>query len=260
MPAVKDVGEPGAGEPHARFDGGPEETGTNRLEPHDASASRLPDRDPFGCDVAPLTSGSGFETNHTIERGGAAVSRTRTLGRLAFLVVGVATAAMTSAAPALPVDGAAQDVVAGSGKVTFPDFPSAGQSTTEQFIVSAHSGALGEDPHGQITFHSPLLVSHQAKADVICMTVTGNVARIGGIFEEPVTYAPELAPPNQPPLFRWFELVVQDNGSPGQAADTSNSIIFFDRPRPPEFSPCSFPTGPLLPVDSGNYTVEDALP
>jgi hypothetical protein len=30
MPTVKDVGEPCAGEPHARFDGGWEETGTSR--------------------------------------------------------------------------------------------------------------------------------------------------------------------------------------------------------------------------------------
>ena len=33
MPAVKDVGEPCAGEPHARFDGGREETNANRHHP-----------------------------------------------------------------------------------------------------------------------------------------------------------------------------------------------------------------------------------
>ena len=31
MPAVKDVGEPCEGEPHARFDGGREETNASRL-------------------------------------------------------------------------------------------------------------------------------------------------------------------------------------------------------------------------------------
>jgi len=40
MPTVKDVGEPCAGEPHARFDGGREETGASRLWPR--GAWRLP--------------------------------------------------------------------------------------------------------------------------------------------------------------------------------------------------------------------------
>jgi hypothetical protein len=40
MPAVKDVGEPCAGEPHARFDGGQEETSASRPRP--CGAPRLP--------------------------------------------------------------------------------------------------------------------------------------------------------------------------------------------------------------------------
>ena len=40
MPPVKDVGEPGAGEPHARFDGGREETSASRPRPH--GVRRLP--------------------------------------------------------------------------------------------------------------------------------------------------------------------------------------------------------------------------
>jgi hypothetical protein len=43
MPAVKDVGEPCAGEPHARFDGGREETGASRPRRAEPGASRLPD-------------------------------------------------------------------------------------------------------------------------------------------------------------------------------------------------------------------------
>jgi hypothetical protein len=43
MPAVKNVGEPCAGEPHARFDGGREETGTGRHSRAEPGASRLPD-------------------------------------------------------------------------------------------------------------------------------------------------------------------------------------------------------------------------
>ncbi len=44
MPAVKDVGEPCAGEPHARFDGGREETNASRPRRTAPGASRLPDR------------------------------------------------------------------------------------------------------------------------------------------------------------------------------------------------------------------------
>src|SRR5215207_6604125 len=44
MPAVKNVGEPCAGEPHARFDGGREETRDNRPRRATPGASRLPDQ------------------------------------------------------------------------------------------------------------------------------------------------------------------------------------------------------------------------
>src|SRR3954453_16033976 len=43
MPAVKNVGEPCAGEPHARFDGGREETSDTRPRRATPGASRLPD-------------------------------------------------------------------------------------------------------------------------------------------------------------------------------------------------------------------------
>ena len=46
MPAVKNVGEPCAGEPHARIDGGREETGTTRQVRAEPGASRLPDHPP----------------------------------------------------------------------------------------------------------------------------------------------------------------------------------------------------------------------
>jgi hypothetical protein len=43
MPAVKNVGEPCAGEPHARFDGGREETNVSRPRRATPGTSRLPD-------------------------------------------------------------------------------------------------------------------------------------------------------------------------------------------------------------------------
>jgi hypothetical protein len=174
---------------------------------------------------------------------------------LLLLAAVAATTALALAPPSSADESPSQDIVAGSGKVTFPDFPTPGESTTEQFIVSAHSGALGEDPHGQMTFHSPLLVSQQAKAEVTCMTVTSNRARIGGIYEEPVIYAPSTF--DGP--FRWFELIVEDNGPPGGASDRLTALIFFDN-RPPDFNPCDVDSPELFQVVEGNFTVNDATP
>jgi hypothetical protein len=51
MPTVKNVGEPCAGEPHARFDGGREETSDSRPRRATSGASRLPDQPPRALDV-----------------------------------------------------------------------------------------------------------------------------------------------------------------------------------------------------------------
>src|SRR5687768_5367759 len=69
----------------------------------------------------------------------------------------------------LPVTGPPRDIVVGSGSATFADVPSPGESTREHFRVNAHSGALGEDPQGKLTFDSPFLADGAATADVICM-------------------------------------------------------------------------------------------
>jgi hypothetical protein len=144
-----------------------------------------------------------------------------------------------------------QDFVAGSGKISFQNFPNPGDTAVEQYIVSAHSGPAGEDPDGQITFHSPFLASSQAKADVTCMVVSGNHAVVGGIYEEPVSYLGVM--------IRWIVLVIDDNGSPGQATDRMNSVVFIDRPRPPGFSPCNFDLPTDYAVEQGNFTVKDSV-
>jgi hypothetical protein len=126
-----------------------------------------------------------------------------------------------------------------------------GEVVTEQFIVSAHSGPNGEDPDGQITFHSPSLESSQAKADVTCVVVSGNHAQVGGIFPETISYAGFR--------IKWFELIVDDNGPPGQATDTMNAVVFLDRPRPPGFSPCNFVFPTDFQVEEGNFTVTDGV-
>jgi hypothetical protein len=146
-------------------------------------------------------------------------------------------------------NGPPEDVVVGSGKITFPasdPFP----EVTEQYVVSAHSSPAGDDPQGQITVHSPLAESNEEKADVTCMTVTGNLAHVGGTFEHPFQYGQFQ--------IRWWEVIIQDNGPPGQAADAVNSFAFIDRPRPPGFSPCNFDAPPDFPVGEGNYDVYDA--
>jgi hypothetical protein len=147
--------------------------------------------------------------------------------------------------------GPPQDTVTGSGKVTSPDFPNPGDLLTEQFIVSARSGPAGEDPDGLITLRSPLLDVPEATADVTCMIVAGSHAQVGGMFREPVGYDGFT--------LRWIEVIVDDNGSPGQAADTMNSFVFIDRPRPPGFSPCNFLAPTDFPVEQGNYTVTDGV-
>ena len=175
--------------------------------------------------------------------------------RRALLLLAIAGAAGTTAgAIAAPSDvgngngnGPPQDMVVGSAKIFFgPEF---GGPVTEQYIVSAHSGPAGDDPEGQITVHSPLLESAQAKADVECMVVSGNHARVGGVFEPAIQYAGFR--------IRHWEVIIDDNGSPGQAPDAANAFAFLDRPRPPGFSPCNF-EAPTVPVEEGNYNVNDA--
>jgi hypothetical protein len=171
----------------------------------------------------------------------------------AVAVLGVLGFASTGGAGAAPAQyqyaGPPQDIVTGSGKITGPG-PD-GSIVTEQFIVSAHSGPNGEDPDGQITFHSPLLESNQAKADVTCMVVSGNHAQVGAMYPESIGYAGFH--------LKWIEVIIDDNGSPGQADDTMNVFVFLDRPRPPGFSPCNFTASTDFQVEEGNFTVTDGV-
>jgi hypothetical protein len=173
------------------------------------------------------------------------------LRRLGLLLAFAALAAGATVAVAAPGDGNGngppQDIVVGSGKVTFP--PELG-GATDQYIVSAHSGPAGDDPRGQITLRSTAIEENENKADVTCMVVTGKRARVGGTFEHPFTYLG----------FRivGVEVIIEDNGSPGHGTDEATSFVFIDRPRPPGFSPCNF-DAETLPLDEGNYTVYDSV-
>jgi hypothetical protein len=168
------------------------------------------------------------------------------LAALLVLVLGT----MASTAGAAPP----KDSVVGSGKLTFADVPEPGVSTTEQQIVSAHSGPSGEDPSGMLKFHSPFLESNQAQAEVTCLVVSGDTAIVGGRFPEPVIYF-GLA-------YRFFAVVIRDNGPRATGPDQATGVVFRDRERPPGFSPCD-PVPPfsvLFPVEQGDYTVTDASP
>lgn len=150
--------------------------------------------------------------------------------------------------------GSPYDSVSGAVKVTFPNFPP-GQSTTEQLIVTAQDGPEGV--RGSIEFQSPLDDVGVRKADVTCMRVVANEALVGGTFREPFIYG------GQPgfPASRLLYIVVQlrDNGSPGHSVpDEVHPVVFDDRPRQPNFSPCNIPPQVWYPVDQGNFIVHDA--
>src|SRR6266699_5422113 len=95
----------------------------------------------------------------------------RTLSVL--LVAGAAVFAPVTVAAEPP-----QDFVTGSGWVSYTDFPTPGQTTVEQNIVSAHAGPLGEDPRGTLVLHSQF---GDQIATVTCLHVTGDRAVVGGV-------------------------------------------------------------------------------
>jgi hypothetical protein len=188
---------------------------------------------------------------HGMNSAGSASPGRWRLAALLVLVLGTMASTAGAAAP--------QDSVVGSGKLTFADVPEPGLSTTEQQIVNAHSGPSGEDSSGMLTFHSPLLESNQAQAEVQCLVVSGDTAIVGGRFPEPVLYG-GLA-------WRHLVFVIRDNGPRSAGPDQATGFIFIDRERPPGFLPCnsvpppaSFPVEALFPVEQGDYTVTDVSP
>jgi hypothetical protein len=166
------------------------------------------------------------------------------------VAIAVAVAAAVGGALALPGSSGARSSaftsVTGSGKVTFPDFPSAGVNAIEQFAVSAHDGPHG--PTGTIVVHSPLYSIDPGIVDVTCIVVNGNDAVVGGTFREPFTFLGSR--------ISQFGIMIHDNGSPGAGLpDEIHPVEFVDRPRPPSFSPCNLHLPTEFPLDSGNYVL-----
>jgi hypothetical protein len=145
------------------------------------------------------------------------------LALLGVLVVGV------SSAPAAPGVGGPWDRASGAGKVLNQD---------RFFNVSAQNGPQGVNGH--ITLDTG---PARAKADVNCLIVVGNTARVGGTVTKS----------NDPsfPEGQNIAIYLEDNGSPGKDNDR------FDAHR-------SLCTNPLIdqnarPLESGNVVVNSAL-
>ena len=141
--------------------------------------------------------------------------------------------------------GSPYSFVAGSGKVTFPNFPEQGVSTTAQFMISGHDGPGG--PSGTIIVRSPVYSIEPAIADVMCVVVNGNDAIVGGKFRQPFTFIGLVT-------ISHIGIIVRDNGSPGQGGpDEIHPVEFIDKVRPPTFSPCiSQPV--LFPLDEATWS------
>jgi hypothetical protein len=154
----------------------------------------------------------------------------------------------TLAAP--PNDGG-HDFAVGGGRTAVDDLG---------FGFSAHSGPLGQDPQGHMSFGlslaSPFPKVAQVTVDVTCLAVVANVATIGGEFTHvnapgggPVPFVQE----GGGGLF-----VVTDNGNPvnGQSLDQFAFVSVGNTPPTicPFFGPVA---GPLA---NGNILVHDVLP
>jgi hypothetical protein len=111
--------------------------------------------------------------------------------------------------------------------------------------VDAISGPGGEDPAGTFRVKYP---TFELRGRVICLTVAGNRASVGGIIEQS----------NEPqyPVGRAVQLAFTDNGEPGK--DTQVTYPGVD-----SATPCPVPlfdNQPELALIAGNYVVHDAQP
>jgi hypothetical protein len=161
---------------------------------------------------------------------------------LAALSVGLLLAAPAGAGASHgPKAGPPQDFVTGGAKA-LPDTPFA---LTRN--ISAHSGPLGEDPHGHMEVTESFFGHFGGR--VTCLSVAGNTASIGI----------EVVHAENPALVgTGFVVFIVDLGEPveGQGVDQ-----FGGSPTPTPPAVCPPPTPPaLFPIESGNYVVHDGQP
>lgn len=161
--------------------------------------------------------------------------------RCGIAVVVLAAVALAAAAGASPPLAS----VVGAGTVTFQDWPP-GESTTEQIVVSAVAGPLGQGPRGTIVQHSPL---GDVRADVTCLDVQGSDAIVGGTIVSGTYYGGPYAQ-----IAFWVS-----DGGPGGKSDGWTGFIF----RSVWPDPCArllqvlpfFPGVAPLPLEDGAFSV-----
>ena len=127
--------------------------------------------------------------------------------------------------------------ITGSGNVTYPDFPTQGETTVERTIISARVLPSGE-PHGSILVMSQYGFT---KADVTCMQVVGDTVYVGGTLDPGFDFYLGST-------FSQIAFGVRD-GDPDLVA----SVIL----RRTDLNPCEFLSAfePVFTVDQGDFVI-----
>jgi hypothetical protein len=187
----------------------------------------------------------------TLQRGATVtvsiVAHATTLGALTLSV-----RAISPGRDARPKDNAATKTT----KVTEPDSvkgigvrPTAGGGPRPPVTneIDAISGPTGEDAAGTFRVKYP---TFELSGRVVCLTVNGNRASVGGIVEQ--------SNESQYPVGHAIQLAFTDNGDPGVGKDTQVTYPGVDNA-----SPCPVPlfeNQPEIALIDGNYVVHDAQP
>jgi hypothetical protein len=135
--------------------------------------------------------------------------------------------------------GPPKDFVTGAGVHSVPE---------TKFTISAHSGPLGEDPKGKLSFQ--IEGEPRIKAEVTCLIVTGNNAIATATGTKPEANEGQI-------------IVMQavDNGEPGDPVPDLLRFSFTGAIRPAPGQPgCFVPVLPPVPVTQGNIVVHDGQP
>jgi hypothetical protein len=126
---------------------------------------------------------------------------------------------------------------AGAGHHSLPD---------TQFTLSAHSGASGEDPKGQVSFK--IAEGPRHTADVTCVLIQGNEAIVTAVLRKPESAAGQVI------VMHAVDSGNPNDGSPPRPASLSFTGATFESPDDPG---CFLPVLRPVPVTQGNIVVHD---
>lgn len=162
----------------------------------------------------------------------------RFVSALVVVMVTLASASVATATHSPSSTKPARDVAVGHGQIDV----AAGRFSAQ---IAAHSGPLGEDPHGRLS--AVFVTGARFRAPVTCLFTSGNRATAGG---------PDL---DRPGLAVY--VTVEDNDvGPDRLTAVSASTPAFT----PDAAGCLIThtlNQPFLsPVTNGNFTVHDGLP